>query len=90
MKNILRQRQLEHANEMYQDKLTELLRLFMAQQCSKWIEDETIFPELVAALYQYTFTSKFSKFTQTENVQERVCFVFQVFQVTARRHLLRN
>lgn len=58
MKNILKQNQLEHAKEMYQDKLTELLRLFMAQQCNKWIEDEIIFPEIVATLYQYTFTSK--------------------------------
>lgn len=62
MKNILKQSQLEHANEMYQDKLTELLRLFMCQECSKWVEDEIMFPEIIATLYQYTFRSKLYRF----------------------------
>lgn len=29
----------------------------MAQQCAKWIDDETIFPDFVSALYNFTFTS---------------------------------
>lgn len=58
IKNILTQPRLDAANEMYQDKLTELLRLFIAQQWNKWIDDEVIFPEIVSALYSYTFASK--------------------------------
>lgn len=42
-------------NEMYQDKLTELLRLFIAQQWSRWIDDEVDFPDFIAALYAFTF-----------------------------------
>lgn len=57
MKNILKQPRLDSADEQYQDKLTELLRLFVAQQWSKWIDDEQIFPEIVSALYSYTFAS---------------------------------
>lgn len=57
IKVILKQPQLQTSNELYQDKLTELLRLFIAQQWSKWIDDETIFPEIVSALYIYTFKS---------------------------------
>lgn len=44
-------------NEMYQDKLTELFRLFIAQQWSRWINDEVVFSELIAALYTFTFES---------------------------------
>lgn len=55
IKNILKQPGLDTADEQYQDKLTELLRLFVAQQWSKWIDDEQIFPEIVSALYSYTF-----------------------------------
>lgn len=44
-------------NELYQDKLTELLRLFIAQQWSRWIDDETIFPEFINSLYAFTFES---------------------------------
>lgn len=42
---------------MYQDKLTELLRLFIAQQWSRWIHDQVFFPEFVTALYAFTFES---------------------------------
>lgn len=42
---------------MYQDKLTELLRLFIAQQWSRWIEDEAIFPEFIDSLFNFTFDS---------------------------------
>lgn len=44
-------------NEMYQDKLTELLRLFIAQQWSRWIDDEVVFSDLITALYTFTFES---------------------------------
>lgn len=57
IKNILKQPRLESSDEQYQDKLTELLRLFVAQQWSKWIDDELIFPEIISALYSYTFAS---------------------------------
>lgn len=57
IKNILQQPRLVYADEQYQDKLTELLRLFVAQQWSKWIDDEQIFPAIVSALYSYTFAS---------------------------------
>lgn len=40
----------------YQDKLTELLRLFTAQQSTKLTEDEVFFPDFVQALYAYTFS----------------------------------
>lgn len=57
IKNILKQSNLDTADEQYQDKLTELLRLFVAQEWSKWIDDELIFPEIISALYSYTFAS---------------------------------
>lgn len=53
--SILKQPRLITNNEMYEDKLTELLRLFIAQQWSRWIDDEVVFPELIAALYTFTF-----------------------------------
>ncbi|GAB0091365.1 exportin-6-A [Sergentomyia squamirostris] len=40
--------------DMYQDKLTELLRLFTTQQTSRWITDQT-FLNLLMALYKFTF-----------------------------------
>lgn len=58
IRNILKQRQLNATNELYQDKLTELMRLFMAQQWSKWIDDEVVFPEIVSALHTFTFESE--------------------------------
>ncbi|XP_031625440.1 exportin-6-A [Contarinia nasturtii] len=57
IKNILKQPRLIVTNEMYQDKLTELLRLFIAQQWSRWIDDEIVFPEFITALYSFTFES---------------------------------
>lgn len=59
IKNILKNPQLNATNELYQDKLTELLRLFIAQQWSKWKDDDVIFPEIVTSLYTFTFESKF-------------------------------
>ncbi|XP_059609404.1 exportin-6 [Phlebotomus argentipes] len=50
----LLQANLSDASEMYQDKLTELLRLFTTQQTSRWISDET-FLNLLCALYKFTF-----------------------------------
>lgn len=58
LKNIVKQPHLEATSEMYQDKLTELLRLFVAQQWSKWIDDEVTFPEIITGLYSFTFNSK--------------------------------
>lgn len=55
IKNILKQPRLIMTNEIYQDKLTELLRLFIAQQWPRWIDDEIHFPELIQALYAFTF-----------------------------------
>lgn len=55
--NILKQPQLNVTNELYQDKLTELLRLFIAQQWSKWIDDDVMFPEIATLLYTFTFES---------------------------------
>lgn len=57
IKNILKQPRLINTNEMYQDKLTELVRLFIAQQWSRWIDDEVFFPEFITALYAFTFES---------------------------------
>lgn len=57
IKGVLQQPQLNTTNELYQDKLTELLRLFIAQQWSRWIDDDEVFPELITALYTFTFES---------------------------------
>lgn len=51
--NLL-QEDLRDSSEMYQDKLTELLRLFTTQQASRWIADDT-FLNLLYALYKFTF-----------------------------------
>ncbi|XP_055587091.1 exportin-6-A isoform X2 [Uranotaenia lowii] len=47
---------LKLSNELYQDKLTELLRLFTAQQWPKWSKDPH-FPATIYlnSLFQYTF-----------------------------------
>lgn len=58
IRNILKQRQLNATSEMYQDKLTELMRLFMAQQWSKWIDDDVVFPDIVSSLHTFTFESE--------------------------------
>ncbi|XP_055551772.1 exportin-6-A isoform X2 [Wyeomyia smithii] len=44
------------SNELYQDKLTELLRLFTTQQWAKWSKDPN-FPAIsyLNSLFQYTF-----------------------------------
>lgn len=55
IRNILKQPRLINTDQNYQDKLTELLRLFIAQQWSRWIDDEVLFPDLIAALYTFTF-----------------------------------
>lgn len=47
---------LRSTPEMYQDKMTELLRLFTTQHSSKWIHDET-FSNLLWHLFQFTFNS---------------------------------
>lgn len=57
IRNILKQPRLNTTNEIYQDKLTELLRLFIAQQWSRWADDETLFADIIAALYTFTFES---------------------------------
>lgn len=55
IRNIIKQPRLIHADQNYQEKLTELLRLFIAQQWARWIDDEVLFPDLIAALYTFTF-----------------------------------
>lgn len=55
IRSMLKQPRLIMADEIYQDKLTELLRLFIAQQWSRWIDDESIFPDLIDALHTFTF-----------------------------------
>lgn len=54
--DLLQQSTLKLSNELYQDKLTELLRLFTAQQWSKWSKDPH-FPAMsyLNSLFQYTF-----------------------------------
>lgn len=47
---------LKSAPELYQDKLTELLRLFTTQHASRWINDDT-FLNLLWHLYRFTFNS---------------------------------
>lgn len=53
---LLQQPTLKLSNELYQDKLTELLRLFTAQQWPKWSKDPH-FPAIsyLNSLFQYTF-----------------------------------
>ena len=55
------------APEMYQDKLTELLRLFTTQHSSRWIEDDT-FPNLLWHLFRFTFNS-YGALAFTERLQ---------------------
>ncbi|XP_053698424.1 exportin-6-A [Sabethes cyaneus] len=54
--DLLQQSALKLSNELYQDKLTELLRLFTAQQWAKWSKDPH-FPAMnyLNWLFQYTF-----------------------------------
>ncbi|XP_021696427.1 exportin-6-A isoform X2 [Aedes aegypti] len=54
--DLLQQPTLKLSNELYQDKLTELLRLFTSQQWSKWSKDPH-FPAMsyLNSLFQYTF-----------------------------------
>lgn len=49
IRNIIKQPRLNATDVIYQDKLTELLRLFIAQQWSRWIDED-----FVAALYTFT------------------------------------
>ncbi|XP_055624317.1 exportin-6 isoform X2 [Toxorhynchites rutilus septentrionalis] len=54
--DLLQQPTLKLSNELYQDKLTELLRLFTVQQWHKWSKDPH-FPAIsyLNSLFQYTF-----------------------------------
>lgn len=47
---------IKSAPEQYQDKLTELLRLFTTQHSSRWLADDT-FPNLLWHLYRFTMNS---------------------------------
>lgn len=47
---------LKSAPELYQDKLTELLRLFTTQHAARWINDDS-FLRLLWPLYRFTFAS---------------------------------
>lgn len=59
LKILLKHLQSSAASELYQDKCIELLQQFMAQQCSKWINDEQHFSEIVTLLHGFTFASEF-------------------------------
>lgn len=66
LKILLKHLQSSTSSELYQDKCSEyqdkcidLLQQFMAQQCTKWIDDVQIFPEIVTLLHAFTFASKF-------------------------------
>lgn len=58
--NILKQPQLNVSNELYQDKLTELMQLFIQKELPRWIDDDVVFPQILNQLYTFTFESEFN------------------------------
>lgn len=60
LKNVMKHSQSPATSELYQDKCTELLQLFMSQQCTRWIDDEQVFPEIITLLHAFTFASEYS------------------------------
>lgn len=59
IKNLLEYPNLRKTNELYQDKLTELLKLFTTQHWNQWMNNHDDLHEIITALYHYTFTGKF-------------------------------
>lgn len=55
IQNIIKQPQLTLTDDLYQDKLTELVRLFTAQQWSKLIDDDMMFTEFIGTISTFTF-----------------------------------
>lgn len=62
VKGLLEQSNLEKSDERYQDKFTELLRLYTTKCWSKLIDDEHAFAPIILALYRYTFAGKLVPF----------------------------
>lgn len=58
IKNLLEYPDLRKTNELYQDKLTELLKLFTTQHWNQWMNNHDDLHEIITALYHYTFTGK--------------------------------
>lgn len=58
IKNLLEYPDLRKTNELYQDKLTELLKLFTTQHWNQWMSNHDDLHEIITALYHYTFTGK--------------------------------
>lgn len=56
IKNLLEYPNLRKTNELYQDKLTELLKLFTTQHWNQWMSNHDDLHEIITALYHYTFT----------------------------------
>lgn len=56
IKNLLEYPNLRKTNELYQDKLTELLKLFTTQHWNQWMNNHDDLHEIITALYHYTFT----------------------------------
>ncbi|KAG4078102.1 hypothetical protein HA402_002153 [Bradysia odoriphaga] len=56
IKNLLEYPDLRKTNELYQDKLTELLKLFTTQHWNQWMSNHDDLHEIITALYHYTFT----------------------------------
>lgn len=54
IKGLLDQSNIGHANEMYEEKFTELLRVFTAKYAKRLVHDE-IFQNFICHLYQFTF-----------------------------------
>lgn len=57
IQSVMRQPQLLTIEDNYQDKLTELVRLFVSQQWSKLIDDDRIFTDLITTISTFTLTS---------------------------------
>lgn len=55
IQNILKQPQLSSSDDVYQDKLTELVRLFTAQQWSRLVTDERVFTDFIGTISSFTF-----------------------------------
>ena len=66
---LIQQKNLNLSNEEYQDKLTELLKLFTTQQWSRFVADNS-FPskEFLLHLFNFTFSGAIGSLTFTERL----------------------
>lgn len=55
IKIILKQNDLKKSNELYQDRLTELLKLFITQHWTRWVKNDDLC-DVVTSLYHFTFS----------------------------------